>query len=141
MAKMTTEGREAFLAARHVGVLSVAAPGRGPLAVPIWYGYTPGGTIWIWTDSTSQKVALLKAAGRASFCVQDEAPPYRYVSIEGPVTAITPATTADIRALAHRYLGEAEGDAFVATLGPGGASETDILIHIQPERWLSMEQA
>jgi hypothetical protein len=66
-------------------------------------------------------------AGRASLCVQDEAPPYRYASIEGPVTAIAPATTDAIRALAHRYLGTAEGDAFLASLGPEGPGETDIL--------------
>ncbi|MEI7769761.1 MAG: TIGR03618 family F420-dependent PPOX class oxidoreductase [Chloroflexales bacterium] len=140
MAKMTPEAREAFLAARHVGVLSVAEPGRGPLTVPIWYGYTPGGEVWVWTDRASRKAALLQAAGRASLCVQDEAPPYRYVSIEGPVTTIAPATPAAIRALAHRYLGAAEGDTFLASLGPEGPGETDILIHIRPERWLTMEQ-
>jgi PPOX class probable F420-dependent enzyme len=140
MGKMSAEDRATFLAARRIGVLSVAEPGRGPLTVPIWYGYMPGGEVWIWTDSTSRKAALLQAAGRASLCVQDAVPPYRYVSIEGPVTAITRATTDDIRALAHRYLGISEGDAYVATLGPDGASETDILVRIQPERWLTMDQ-
>lgn len=139
MAKMSVEEREAFLAALHVGVLSVDDPGRGPLTVPIWYGYEPGGELWIWTARDSRKAALLQAAGRASFCVQDEAPPYRYVSIEGPVTSVAPATTEDIRALARRYLGEDKGDAYMATLGPEGARETDILIRIRPERWLSMD--
>lgn len=36
---MSTEEREAILAGRHVGVLSVDDPGRGPLAVPVWYPY------------------------------------------------------------------------------------------------------
>jgi|GEM_PF-4077691 len=36
--------------------------------------------------------------------------------------------------------GAAEGDAFLASLGPEGPGETDILIHIRPERWLTMEQ-
>jgi PPOX class probable F420-dependent enzyme len=140
MGKMTAADREAFLAARRIGVLSIAELGRGPLTVPIWYGYEPGGEVSIWTDRGSRKAALLQAAGRASLCVQHEEPPYRYVSIEGPVVAISQATTNEIRALAHRYLGVADGDAYVATLGPGGASESDIVVRIRPERWLTMEQ-
>ena len=34
---MTKAEREAFLADVHVGVLAVDEPGRGPLALPIWY--------------------------------------------------------------------------------------------------------
>ena len=37
---MTRAEREAFLAALHVGIISIAETGRGPLAVPIWYAYT-----------------------------------------------------------------------------------------------------
>ena len=39
---MTRQEREAFLAEVHVGILSVADEGRGPLTVPIWYAYDPG---------------------------------------------------------------------------------------------------
>src|SRR3989454_3855877 len=37
--------REAFLADTHVAVVSIADGERGPLAVPIWYAYTPGGAL------------------------------------------------------------------------------------------------
>jgi nitroimidazol reductase NimA-like FMN-containing flavoprotein (pyridoxamine 5'-phosphate oxidase superfamily) len=33
---MTRQERETFLADVHVGVISMADEGRGPLAVPIW---------------------------------------------------------------------------------------------------------
>jgi nitroimidazol reductase NimA-like FMN-containing flavoprotein (pyridoxamine 5'-phosphate oxidase superfamily) len=46
---MTHAERDAFLAGVHVGVLSIPEPGRGPLAAPIWYGYEPGGEIWLVT--------------------------------------------------------------------------------------------
>ena len=39
---MTVDEREAFLADVHVGVLSVDEPGRGPLALPIWYRFVDG---------------------------------------------------------------------------------------------------
>ena len=52
---MTRAEREAFLAAVHVGVISLADGERGPLTVPIWYGYEPGGELWIVTDRDSRK--------------------------------------------------------------------------------------
>jgi len=48
---MSRQEREAFLAALHVGVISIERPGRGPLTVPIWYGYEPGGDLWIMIES------------------------------------------------------------------------------------------
>ena len=36
---MTKQEREAFLAEVHVGVISIAEIGRGPLTVPIRYNY------------------------------------------------------------------------------------------------------
>ncbi|KAB8139995.1 pyridoxamine 5'-phosphate oxidase [Chloroflexia bacterium SDU3-3] len=140
MAKMTPEAREAFLAAVHVGVLSIAEPDRGPLTVPIWYAYEPGGDLWVWTEATSRKAALLRQAGRASFCVQQETPPYKYVSIEGPVVAIDPATTDEIRHLVTRYLGAEATDGYLAALTGGGARDVDCVVRIRPERWLTFDE-
>ena len=83
---MSKGEREAFLADLHVGLLSVADDGRGPLAVPIWYAYEPGGELRFVTGRDSRKGRLLARAGRVSLCVQTEALPYKYVSVEGPVT-------------------------------------------------------
>ena len=41
--RMTKKEREDFLAGVHVGVLGLTEIGRGPLSVPIWYGYQPDG--------------------------------------------------------------------------------------------------
>jgi hypothetical protein len=57
---MTTEEREAFLADVHVAVISVAEHGHGPLVVPIWYSYEPGGEVRIITGRTSRKGKLLE---------------------------------------------------------------------------------
>jgi nitroimidazol reductase NimA-like FMN-containing flavoprotein (pyridoxamine 5'-phosphate oxidase superfamily) len=56
---MTKEEREAFLADVHVAVISVAEDGHGPLVVPIWYFYEPGGEVGITTGRTSRKGKLL----------------------------------------------------------------------------------
>jgi hypothetical protein len=56
--------REQFLAEPHIAALSVSAgPDRGPLTVPIWYQYTPGGEVWVLTSPGSRKARLIEQAG------------------------------------------------------------------------------
>jgi len=137
---MTHAEREAFLADVRVGVLSIPEPGRGPLAAPIWYGYEHGGEIWLVTGRDSRKGRLLASGLRVAFVVQSEAPPYRYVSVEGPVTSVAPSPgDAEERQLAHRYLGREAGDAYVASTAARRAAEPNVLVRIRPERWLSVD--
>ena len=45
---LSVRDRELFLAEPHIAALSVSAgEGRGPLTVPIWYQYAPGGVAGI----------------------------------------------------------------------------------------------
>ncbi|WP_019926677.1 pyridoxamine 5'-phosphate oxidase family protein [Nocardia sp. BMG111209] len=135
MPKMTPAERTAFLAELHVGVIAVERPDRAPLAVPIWYGYEPDGEVLLWTEAGSVKEQLIRAAGRFSLTAQVEQPPYRYVTVEGPVVGIAPADPDTARAIADRYLGEAEGKEFTAAnLGP-----ESLIIRMRPERWLSTD--
>lgn len=54
---LTLDERQAFLAEPHIGALSVSAgPERGPLTVPIWYQYEPGGELWVLTGPESEKM-------------------------------------------------------------------------------------
>ena len=67
--------------------------------------------------------------------VQDEQPPYKYVTAEGDVTSIDPAGAAEVRALAVRYLGEEAGGQFAdENLGP-----SSVVIRMRPQRWLSTD--
>ena len=137
---MTREERESFLSDVHVGILSVARSERGPLAVPIWYGYEPGRDLWIVTDRNSRKGRLLDAAGRFSLCVQTEAPPYKYVSVEGPITTTEPADVErDVRPLARRYLGRELGDRYVEATGGESARAETVRIRMRPEQWLTTD--
>ena len=63
---MTKQEREAFLADVHVGIISIAEEGRGPLTVPVWYAYDAGGDIRLVTGRTSRKGRLLARAGRSA---------------------------------------------------------------------------
>jgi uncharacterized protein len=137
---MTKQERETFLADLHVAIISIPEEGRGPLTVPIWYSYEPGGELRIVTAKTSRKAQLLRHAGRFSVCVQTEILPYKYVSVEGPVVAIEAADVErDRRPLARRYLGAQKGDRYIEeTRGEYAGS---VLVRMLPQRWLTVDYA
>lgn len=134
---MSKQEREAFLAETHVAVISVAEEGRGPLAVPVWYAYEPGGEVRFVTGGSSRKARLIRAAPRLSLCVQTETPPYRYVTVEGPVTIGTPDYERDVRAVALRYLGPQMGEIYLAATAAERAGS--ILVSLRPAHWLSVD--
>ena len=133
---MTKEEREAFLADVHVAVLAVDEPGRAPLAMPVWYLYEDG-QVLVWTEGSSVKADLMRAAGRATLTVQDEAPPYKYVTIEGPVT-VEPTPDRGEQEVAIRYLGPEVGAWWIDN-NPGTGDT--VLARITPERWRTFDFA
>jgi len=135
--KMTTDEREAFLAGLHVGVMAVERNDGPPLAIPVWYDYEPGGEVVIVIGADSLKHTLVAAAGRFSLCAQDEALPYKYVSVEGPVSSATDAEVDDTRSMAHRYMGEELGDMYTE----GTAGDSIRRIAMRPERWFTVDYA
>lgn len=130
---MTPTEREAFLADVHVGILAVDEPGRGPLALPVWYQYADG-VVEIGMDGTSLKAKLLRAAGRATLTVQTETAPYQYVSVQGPVDVA--ATQRDDFEMASRYLG-AELGRWYADNNP--STEDSVLVRLTPETWRTFD--
>jgi nitroimidazol reductase NimA-like FMN-containing flavoprotein (pyridoxamine 5'-phosphate oxidase superfamily) len=106
---MNKEERESFLADLHVGVICIEQAGRAPVAVPVWYEYSPEVGISLVTDHQSIKGKCLEAAGRFTLVAQEEALPYRYVSVEGPITETRDCNPdEDIQPLALRYLQDAK---------------------------------
>jgi hypothetical protein len=125
---MTKAEREAFLAEVHVGVLAVDEPGRGPLSLPVWY-LVDDGEVVMSIGEGSLKARLLEAAGRATLTIQTEDPPYKYASIEGPVT-IAPLAV-DRLALASRYLGPELGQWYLDNTPGEGLVDA----RLRPEHW------
>lgn len=133
---MSVAEREAFLAEARVAVVSIAASSRGPLAVPVWYAYAPGGDIGLWMDGSSAKVRHLRREGRLTLCVQDTTRPYRYVSVEGAVAGIAAIDCErELRPLVARYLGAAEVDAYLASFGGPDGLAGDVWVRVVPARW------
>ena len=137
---MTKAEREAFLKEPRIGVIAVNEPGRGPLAVPTWYDYEPGGNFWFNTHREARKARLIEVGVRVSLCVQDESTPYRYVSVEGPVTAIEPYDIdSDPRPMAERYLEKDAARTYMDTRRADGSYQGGIKVVVRPERWLTVD--
>jgi len=135
---MSRSERESFLSDVHVGILSVNQPHHGPLAVPVWYFYDPGGPVTVVTPADSRKARCLNESGRFTLCVQSEIPLYKYVSVEGPITSEgEPAEDAMRRALAHRYLGKEGGDLFLEATAAQAGSE--VIYRMTPELWFTSD--
>ncbi|MBF6077328.1 pyridoxamine 5'-phosphate oxidase family protein [Nocardia beijingensis] len=134
---LTVQERQEFLAQPHVAAFSVAAgAGRGPLTVPIWYQYSPGGEAWILTGPQSQKMRYLRETGRFGLMVQQVEPTVRYVSVEGPVTRTTPMTDEMHREMAERYIPAASVDAYLKAAEAYGEQ---VAVFLRPEHWLSAD--
>jgi nitroimidazol reductase NimA-like FMN-containing flavoprotein (pyridoxamine 5'-phosphate oxidase superfamily) len=135
---LSTDEREQFLAEPHVAALSVyAGDTRGPLTVPIWYQYTPGGEPWILTGKGSRKARLIEATGFFSLMVERVEPTTRYVTVDGAVSRIEPGTDAQMEELAHRYL---SGDAAERYLEFARDNLGDhVAVFMQPQHWLSAD--
>ena len=135
MTTMTETEKQEFLADLHVGVLSLNDNAKGPLTAPIWYDYEPGQELWFITGSNSLKGKLLEVGVRLSLVAQSEEPPYKYVSVEGPVVSIDESTEDDLLAMAVRYLGETGGKRYTENSNGSGG----VLVRVKPERWLAVD--
>lgn len=136
MGRLSAQERQSFLAEPHVAALAVAdGAGRGPLTLPIWYQYTPGGEAWVLTEAGSRKVRLIEAAGRFSLMVERVMPTNRYVSVEGPVARIVPGTDELLREIAERYLPRDEANGYIDFANRELGEQ--VAVYLRPERWLT----
>lgn len=135
---LSKDEREQFLAEPHVAALSVyAGPERGPLTVPIWYQYSPGGELWFTTGEGSRKHRLIEAAGHLSLMVDRIEPTVRYVAVDGPVERIEAGTDDQLVEMARRYLPPEAVEPYleVARREHGPA----VAVYVRPQHWLSAD--
>jgi nitroimidazol reductase NimA-like FMN-containing flavoprotein (pyridoxamine 5'-phosphate oxidase superfamily) len=135
---LSKEEREQFLAEPHVAALSVSAGDkRGPLTVPVWYQYSPGGEPWVLTGEGSRKHRLIETQGEFTLMVERVQPSVRYVAVDGPVSRIEPATDELLVEVTKRYLPPEAVEPYLEMArrdhGPS------VIIHMKPEHWLSSD--
>ncbi len=126
--------REQFLAEPRTAALSVSlGASRGPLTVPIWYHYVPGGEPWVLTGAGTRKARTIESAGYFSLMAQRLDPTRRYVAVGGAVSQIQPATDDQLVDMTRRHLSGDAADRHIDFLRNRGEN---LAITMRPEHWL-----
>ena len=109
---------------------TVRADGR-PHVAPIWFELD-GNDLLFTTWHTSVKGKNLQRDPRVSLCVDDEAPPFAFVIIEG-IVEITEDADALLRwatRIGGKYMGQDQAEAF----GKRNGVEGELLIRLKPTK-------
>ncbi len=113
---------------RTAKLATVRADGR-PHVAPIWFDLD--GDILVFTTwHTTVKAANLRRDPRVSLCIDDDAPPFAFVIIEG--TAAISEDAAELRrwagSIAGRYMGSDQAAAYGSRNGVAG----ELLVRVTP---------
>src|SRR3954453_11054408 len=108
-----------------VAVLATYRAAADVLLSPVWHEWRDGGFDVV-TGAGDVKVRHVQRDPRASIVVCEHGPPYRGIELRARARLVTEGAHDAARRLAVRYLGEAEGTAYVE----GGGD--DVLIRLEP---------
>jgi PPOX class probable F420-dependent enzyme len=129
------EWREFLSVGTRTGKLATTRLAGRPHVVPIWF-VLDGQDLVFNTGADTVKGRALRRTGWASLCVDDERPPFSFVTVSGPVTLsedleeMLPWT---IR-IAARYMGEEKAVEF----GRRNAVEGELLVRLRAEQVLAL---
>ncbi|HET6285196.1 MAG TPA: PPOX class F420-dependent oxidoreductase [Amycolatopsis sp.] len=140
--KMTGEQRRAFLGeGTRTAVFATVRPDGRPHAVPVWFA-PDGDDILVNLGADTVKGRALKENPRVSIVVDDPAPPYSFVSVEGVAEIVTdPEGVREGSALiAQRYLGEAGQEAIEGWL-TYATSPGKVIVRVRPENIVAIDSA
>jgi PPOX class probable F420-dependent enzyme len=128
--KMSPAECWAFLLARpRPAKLATIRPDGRPHVVPIWFDLD-GGQLLFTTWHTSVKARNLRHNPAVSLCVDDEAPPFAYVKVDG--TAAFSDDPDELRHWATRIAGRYMGAALAESYGQRNAVAGELLVRITP---------
>jgi PPOX class probable F420-dependent enzyme len=115
---------------RTAKLATVRADGR-PHIAPVWFDLD-GEALVFTTWHATVKAANLRRDPRVSLCVDDDAPPFAFVIVEGTVTlSEDPAELRTWAArIAGRYMGHDQAEAYGQRNGVPG----ELLVRLQPTR-------
>lgn len=131
------KGREwiAFvLSAPRPAVLATTRADARPHAAPVWIDIEDD-AVWFTTGATTVKGRNLARTGVATLCVQDDRPPFSFVTIEGTVEIFDDPELVRRWAtrLGGRYVGAARAEEYGARNGVPG----EVLVKLTPTNVVS----
>jgi PPOX class probable F420-dependent enzyme len=135
--RMTQDETRAFLLAgtRTAALATVRADGR-PHVAPVWFTLD-GDDLLFTTGESTIKGANLRRDARVALMVDDEEPPFAFVSIEGNVSLSDDLDTMRYWAtqIAARYMGEDQADAY----GRRNAVPGELLVRVRPTKIVAVK--
>jgi len=134
---MSPEQVDAFLRSpvRPAVLATVRDDGR-PHAVPIWYDLDDDGTIVFQTGADTIKARNARRDPRVTLCVQDEAPPFSFVMVEG--TAELDDDPDEVLRWATRIGGRYMGADRAAEFGARNGVPGEIVVHVTVTRTIAL---
>jgi PPOX class probable F420-dependent enzyme len=118
---------------RTAKVATAREDGR-PHVVPVWF-VLDGDDVVFTTAAGSVKGAALRRDGYACLCVDDQAPPFSFVMIEGPVELSSDLD--ELRRVATRIGGRYMGEERAAEFGARNAAEGELVVRLRPAHVLA----
>ena len=131
---MTSAEVAAFLGSDppHTGKLATTRLDGRPHVAPIWFAVDVDGSIVFTTGAETLKGRTLRRDPRASLCVDDERPPFSFVTVDGVVEISEDLD--DVRrwaaVIGGRYMGADRAEEYGARNGVPG----ELLCRLRPER-------
>lgn len=128
------ERRKFLLDGTKTGKLATVRKDGSPHVVPVWYDLD-GDSLVFTTGAETVKGRNMERDPRVCMAVDDQAPPYSFVMIEG--TAELSEDPEELhnwaKRIAGRYVGQAEAEAF----GKRNSGEGEVLVRITPSKIIS----
>jgi PPOX class probable F420-dependent enzyme len=131
---MNDEEVRSFLAATpaHTGKLATTRADGRPHVAPIWFDIDDDGTIVFNTGRTTVKGRNLLRDPRVAMCVDDERPPFSFVTIEGNV--VVSEDPDDLLRWATRIGGRYMGTDEAESYGRRNAVPGELVVRLRPDK-------
>ncbi len=119
----------AALPARTAKLATVRADGR-PHIAPVWYDLDDDGSLVFNTGAATVKGRNMQRDPRVSLCVEDDRPPFSFVTIEGVVEISDDLD--EVRSLASRIGGRYMGADRAEEYGTRNGVPGELAVRVQP---------
>jgi hypothetical protein len=129
------EWREFVMTGTRTGKLATTRYDGSPHVVPIWF-VLDGDDFVFNTGASTVKGRALQRTGQDSLCVDDERPPFSFVTVTGHVELTTDLDQMlpwAVR-IAARYMGEEHAEA----IGRRNAVDGELLVRLRADRVLAL---
>ncbi len=117
------------------GVLATTRKDGRPHVAPVWYVVDDDGSIVFTTGASTVKGRTLRRTNWAAMTVDDDRPPFSFVTVEGPVSISE--DLAEVREWAGRIGGRYMGADRAGEYGERNGVPGELLVRLVPEKVVS----